>query len=867
MYTRRMTRFCRVLALLAALLTTCAPAFAHADDFPRLAGTIKTHEFSVNGAKAQSLLVLHYNRPTKDYANWNLWCWPEAGEGAEFGFDGEDAFGRYAIVPFATTPPRAGFLIRRGNWESKDFDQDRFVALKPGAVTEVWIMSGEGAVTDDPSRIDLSLKVEGAFLDDARTITLALSRPLERKEQQGVAVFYRGLPQREVRIKSIAGDKVVRITLANDVDAADVAQLEVRFQSALIGDLRPAIVYARGVLESDAFTPAADARFGAFCTRESTRFATWSPVCDTVELLLYENAANTANPTPSPAPAPTRTIPLTRTNKGAWETTVAGDLHTVAYRYRFTNYGQSRETTDMWAFAANADSSRTVVVDLARVEPAGFRDTPAPTVAHATDEIIYETHVRDFSVRNADIPAAQRGTYLGLTHPAHLVSLAVTAVHLLPVHDFTARSDEYNWGYWTTLFNVPESNYASDPRDPTSAIRDLRTAITALHAAKLRVILDVVYNHTSDAGPNSPFSAPAPYYFFRTTPAGRLTNDSGTGNAFADERPMARKYILDSLEHWLRNYKVDGFRFDLLGTHMPDTVRAICTRVKSIRPDATLYGEPWTGGGPTNFGKGAQKGLPIAVFNDNLRNAIRGDLDGSTVGFATGLGGDDGAIRRGVVGEIDTFAQEPGETINYADAHDNLCLWDKIEKTQPSASDATKRAMQKLALGIVLTSQGIPFLHGGSEFARTKHGEHNSYIAGDEVNAFDWQRAKDYRDIAAFTAGLAQLRRAHPALRMADAAQVRQSIAWLHWGRTVGFTLDGRPTGDAWERMLIVYNDEPTSLTVELPDGGWEVVVNDETAGNATISAVGGKATLPAYSMLVAHGHWPKSTNSPAPQP
>ena len=201
---------------------------------------------------------------------------------------------------------------------------------------------------------------------------------------------------------------------------------------------------------------------------------------------------------------------------------------------------------------------------------------------------------------------------------------------------------------------------------------------------------------------------------------------------------------------------------------------AICARVKSIRPDATLYGEPWTGGGPIRFGKGAQKGLPIAVFNDHLRNAIRGDLDGNAPGFATGPGGDDGAIRKGVRGAIDDFTDEPAETVNYASAHDNLILWDKIAKTQPGASDLTRRMMQKLALGIVLTSQGIPFIHGGCEFARTKQGNHNSYDAGDDINDYGWSRKAEYADISAFTAGLIALRRAHPAFRMADDAEARK---------------------------------------------------------------------------------------------
>ena len=316
---------------------------------------------------------------------------------------------------------------------------------------------------------------------------------------------------------------------------------------------------------------------------------------------------------------------------------------------------------------------------------------------------------------------------------------------------------------------------------------------------------------------------------------------------------MARRYILDSLAFWLEHYKVDGFRFDLLGTHQPETVRAICDLVKSMRPDATLYGEPWTGGGPTLFGKGAQKGLPIAVFNDHLRNAIRGDLDGDAVGFATGPGGDTAAIRRGVAGAIDDFTQEPGETINYAGAHDNLVLWDKIAKSQPSASDATRRAMQKLALGIVLTSQGIPFLHGGDEFARTKQGNHNSYNAGDDINDFGWTRSAAYGDISAYTAGLIAVRRAHLAFRLDDDAEVRRALRFLDTPRIVAFTLDGSSVGDPWPRILVAYNDEPEPRVLRLPEGDWSVVANGQAAGLETLEIARKTVVLTPYSVFIAH--------------
>jgi pullulanase len=241
------------------------------------------------------------------------------------------------------------------------------------------------------------------------------------------------------------------------------------------------------------------------------------------------------------------------------------------------------------------------------------------------------------------------------------------------------------------------------------------------------------------------------------------------------------------------------------------------------------------------------------VFNDHLRNAIRGDLDGTTVGFATGEGGDTGAIKRGVAGAIDDFTTEPTETINYASAHDNLVLWDKITKTAPNASDEDRRAMQKLALGIVLTSQGVPFIHGGCDFARTKQGNHNSYNAGDEINDFGWSRKSEYADIFEFTRGLIELRRAHPAFRMTDDAQIRQALTFANTERPVAFTLDGRVANDSWKQIFVAYNDEPRPLEVTLPAGEWIVVVDATRAGVAPLTTVRGRVTLPPYSMLVAH--------------
>ena len=839
----------RLITLLLVCAWSLAPArAAEAADFPRAAEAARARH-----PGAQAILVVHYRRPDGRYGDWNLWAWPSGGDGASFPFSGSDTFGRWAVVPFAKRPEGAGFIVRLGDWKAKDVDGDRGVSFAQSPVQEVWLLAGDPTVHTDPGAIDLAPRLKGAFLDASDRVTLAASQPLSAEQLRGVKVTVRGDAKSAPRVKSArpstaaGAGALYDLQLSTPVQELDVGALQVE-----VPKLATAAVFARGALDEPRFTPL-DARLAADCGKDGTRFSTWSPVAERVDLLLFEGAAT----------APTRTLPLQRGTQGIWSVQVPGDLHGTRYRYRFRSYGKDREVPDIHGVAATPDSAFSVVADLSRLDPPGWADATPPQLARPTDEVIYELHVRDFSIRDESCPAAERGTYLGLLHrhPAadaqpstglsHLQDLGVTAVHLLPIHDFTARPDEYNWGYWTALFNVPESNYATGTQDPLQPERDFKQAVAGLHRAGIRVVMDVVYNHTSSTGESSPFDQTVPFFWHRTAPDGTLLNDTGVGNVIADERPMVRKFIVDSLEHWLRDYRVDGFRFDLLGTHTPETVRAVCERLVPLRRDITLYGEPWTGGGPTRFGKGAQRGLRMAVFNDDLRNAVRGDLDGTGTGFATG-GGDREGVKRGVMGEIDAFAAEPTETVNYVSAHDNLTLWDKLLKAQPSADDAARRAMQKLAMGVVLTSQGIPLLHGGCDFARTKGGNRDSYNAGDAVNAFDWGRKAQYRDVHDYVRGLVALRRAHPAFRMADDAQVRAALRFFGEVKPVIFTLDGRAAGDAWGTILVAYNGEAESQSIPLPQpGDWNVVVDDRRAGVDTIGRANGVHVMPPRSMVV----------------
>lgn len=799
------------------------------------------------------VLVVHYFRPDDDYAGWNLWTWGQEQDGRAINFSGRTDFGRYAIVPIDRNTSRQGFIIRQGNWQAKDVDRDRWANLQRRNVTEVWLVSGDPRVFTDPQSVDFTMRITNAFLDAGNKIHLISTGSLDQDQRSRITISSTRDESTEYTVRRVErsraraiGRLVYEVHFDPPVSFEDVASLNIH-----VPGFDTQTVYAREVLTEDRFT-ALDAQLGAFCTPESTIFRVWSPVSESVQVMLYESV-NIARPV--------NMLSLTHIGRGVWETEVEGDLHGYAYVYNYRSYGVDRFAPDIHAFAANVDSTRSVVVDLSRTHIPGWGEIDPPKLAQPTDEVIYEIHVRDFTVADTSLDPALRGTYLGLLHEgtvggvrtglAHLKELGVTAVHLLPIQDFTAPLDQYNWGYWTTLFNVPESNYSTNPRDPLQAIRDVRQMVHTLHENGIRVILDVVYNHTSSSFEWSPIDQSVPWYYFRTSIDGQLLNDAGVGNSIADERPMVRKYIVDSTVFWLEEYRIDGYRFDLIGTHHPATVRAVCDALLPIRPDITLYGEPWTGGGHTHFPKGAQRGMRMAVFNDHLRNAIRGDLDGTSTGFATGPGGDRAAIRRGVAGAIDDFADQPIETVNYVSAHDNLTLWDKLLHARPDASEREKRAMQKLSLGIVLTSQGIAFLHGGSDFARTKGGNHNSYNAGDEVNKFDWPRKARYREVFDYTRGLIQLRRECPLLRFSDTDTIRQRLRFLNADPLIAFTIDGSGIDEAWPEILVAYNGEPRRQRLALPPGDWELIVDHQRAGTEAIRRIRANHTLPEYSMIV----------------
>ncbi len=605
-------------------------------------------------------------------------------------------------------------------------------------------------------------------------------------------------------------------------------------------------VVAREVLSQSAFYyPGAD--LGSRWSKGQTSFKVWSPVSTSARLLLFTTATG----------GKPREVPMRRQSAGVWSALVPGDLNGVYYQYAFESYGKRRIAADINCYSASPDSRRSRVIDLKSTNPPGW-SPPVGNRPYVTDAIIYELHVRDFTIRpSSGVPADKRGKYAGLafrgarvpgtnfrTGLDYLTGLGVTDIHLLPVQNFlTSSATEYTWGYATNLFNMPEESYSMTPNDPTGVIREFKGMVNGFHEAGLRVVLDVVYNHTwPPSGEGSAFWQTVPYYYFRTNDRGDLLNESGVGNALNDDRPMVRKFVRDSLLYWLTEYKVDGFRFDLMGMFQRESVLDWAKALRAQRPDVLLYGEPWTGGGPIRFGKGDQRGAGVAVFNDYFRTAFRGDADGSLPGFAMGGKVDENALQKAITGWIDSpgkkdgFTDSPQETINYVSAHDNLTLWDKVVKSLPGASLQIRGSAVRLAAAATLLSQGIPFIEGGTPIGRTKGGNPNSYNAGDIVNGYDWAIAPQFAAIRDYYQGLIRLRKAHPVFRLSSAEEVRRTLRFLPARslpkNTIAFTLTGVAdrSRKTYREYLVILHGGNEWQALSLPAGTWSVLADSMIA-------------------------------------
>ena len=582
-----------------------------------------------------------------------------------------------------------------------------------------------------------------------------------------------------------------------------------------------------------------------------------------------------------------KTVKMQRTGNEQWTATVRGDLMGKFYTFD-TGLG---ECASVFAKAVGVNGKRGAIIDMVKTNPDHWCCDKRPVVKSPADLVIYEMHHRDFSIARSD--AKYPGKFMALTEPwaiEHLKQLGVNAIHILPSYDYgsvdeTRLSDnKYNWGYDPVNYNVPEGGYSTDPYQPEVRIREFKQMVQALHKAGIRVILDVVYNHTYDIE-HSNFQRTYPDYFYRKTEDGQYSNGSGCGNETASDKPMMRKFMMESVKYWINEYHIDGFRFDLMGIHDIETMNKIREMVNNIDPTIFIYGEGWSAGSCAYPQEklGMKANIPqmpeIAAFSDEIRDALRGPFsDDTKAGWlgtgirilkASELSELKESLKYGIVGAIahpqvdmskvnyakESWALDPTQMISYVSCHDDMCLVDRLKASLPGISEAELIRLDLLAQTAVFTSQGVPFMLSGEELLRDKKGVHNSFESPEEINHLNWSNKTKYPQVFEYYKNLIQLRKNHPAFRLGNADLVRKHLEFLDTpDKVVAFRLKNYAGRDDWRDIIVLLNANKTPVEVTIPESNYTVVCCDGIINEDGLGTLkGDKAIVDPQSALIIH--------------
>ena len=610
-------------------------------------------------------------------------------------------------------------------------------------------------------------------------------------------------------------------------------------------------------------------------------FKLWAPAAAAAEINLYqEDAGGSAISTKA----------LAYIGEGVWQVVISEDVQNLYYTYRTQNNGTwSQEAPDPYSIAAGRNGIRSQIIDLKSTNPPGWEQDKRPTLANKSDVIIYELHVRDLSTHESS-GIREKGKYLGLTERGtinsdglstgldHIIDLGVSHVHLLPVFDhrsideFRLDSAQFNWGYDPHLFNVPEGSYSTDPKDGKVRIKEFKQLVMAMHQAGLRVVMDVVYNHTG-LTEESVFNTLVPGYYYRQRADGSFSDASACGNETASERAMVRQFIIHSVKYWVQEYHIDGFRFDLMGIHDQETMNEISSALHEIEPSIFIYGEGWTAGDSPlpeekrSLKKYTHKLNRVAAFSDDLRDGVKGSVfEHSDQGFVSGKKGSEESIKFGIVAagqhsSIDysrvnysdaPWAAEPSQCINYVACHDNHTLWDKLSLST-AVSQEDRIRMHKLANAIVFTSQGIPFLHAGAELLRTKDGEENSFKSPDSVNQINWEWKTQNRDVYEYYRDLIRLRKDHSAFRLPSNKEIQSNLSFLDVPEgLVAYVVKESTKTDNWKEITVIYNANKETININVPPGDWDIGMDESGYfPNGKKKSLTGLVAVPPISALV----------------
>ncbi|AGB41597.1 pullulanase, type I [Halobacteroides halobius DSM 5150] len=839
---------------------------------------------------------LHYYRPNNDYQGCQLKYWREDKEDDLIREEGkmipigEGICGVYWDIPYRPCDDKLRFVICEA--ENKMIEQEHeYDDLNKQQ--EIWMMAGDqneyysGLEVLERSKN----KIEEAMIIGKNEIEVYFKDPVDHPIM--IKENFKTLPLAKL---DDSQKPTYRLTTQQELDYNKIYTIQA-------GQLETQAILSPEIIESNLVY---NDQLGVFYKPEITEFRLWAPSANRVELELFEDGF---------ADYPTRSIPLAKVENGVWETQVKEDLVGQFYNYKVTNGNQTKRILDPYAksmagFDMSKDSTgKGAIVDLSQTDPQGWSNDDYIKLERQQDAVIYEISIRDFTIAdNSQVVAEKKGTYLGFIEKIpHLKELGITHVQLMPILNFyygneynrgyEASGDDvdgnynYNWGYDPHNYFTPEGWYSLNPDKPHQRIREVKRLIKELHKAGIGVILDVVYNHTAEV---EIFENIVPYYYYRRHEKISLTNGSGCGNDTASERKMMRKLMIDSTTYWTKEYHVDGFRFDLMGLHDEETMTKLVNDIKGINPSALIYGEGWNLGTlPTSQkyvkADGEKRSLlevekGAGVFNDTIRDAIKQTYFGAPLkegGFIQQEVDKQDLIRAGIIaGMVDyqtdlpiatdpyhRFADDPQEVINYVTCHDGYTLWDKIVGSTPAATYKERKKMQKLATAIILTAQGIPFLHGGSEMLRTKPNPEddaafvaNSYNSSDYTNQIDWSRKEKHQDIFAYYQGLIKLRLSHEAFRLDTMEEIEECLTFLPVASDYLVSFKLEYPKDKWEKIIVVYNAnrEVKKINLEEINSHWKVAVDDKRAGvreinRSKVEIKGSQLKVPAISTVVIY--------------
>ena len=598
-----------------------------------------------------------------------------------------------------------------------------------------------------------------------------------------------------------------------------------------------------------------------------TEFAVWAPVAEAAQLKLYKSASDQDA---------FMTVDMKLGKDGLWTAVVREDLNGSFYTFQIKKNGEwLPETAGIAAKAVGVNGWRGAVIDWDETDPEGWAEDKSPEIK-PSDIIVYEMHHRDFSVHETS-GVSNKGKYLALTEEGtrnpdglatgidHLKELGVTYVQLLPSTDFITVDEEhlennqYNWGYDPFNYNAVEGSYSTDAFNPVTRIKEFKQMIQSLHKAGIRVILDVVYNHTTDASKTG-FERTMPGYFYRMRPDGTYYDGSGCGNETASEQAMFRKYMIESLEWWMKEYHIDGFRFDLMAIHDIETMNIISERLHAIDPAVLLYGEGWAAMAPAfpedkiALKVNTHMLNKVGAFSDNIRDAVRGPLGCENAGFMDGVEGNKANVEFGIAGGVEHpqvsvpfWTNNPLQHVSYVSCHDDHCLRDRLEEAT-KASEAERLAMVKLAQTAVYTSQGIPFIFNGEELYRHKQGVKNSYNKPDSINAIDWTYKTQYKDLVDYYAALAAIRHEHPGFCLADAELVREKLQFIEVDDpcVVAFRINDLSGIDPSRSLTVVLNGSKNPVKIDIPAGNYVVLAQNGVADPDGLGAFSGRTITAA---------------------